>query len=221
MDKFYKLLADDLVHNWFTYKEGLNVDLLKFNPSGQCQPGGLYFTQLRYLDLWSNKHWTKIAAVTLPPDAQLYPEPCGTKWKADRLVLSDIRPLHEFLAELDETSLLEMLSGHHSLKTQFLIRHIRAPSEAVCCAAIQLNVRALKYIEEPSTAVLKYAVALDYRALHWVPWHLETDELCKLAIEQDFDAVWMVGQPSAPLRDFTLSKYPDKEGLLPNLWYLM
>lgn len=154
------------------------------------------------------------------PDAEVYTEPCGTKWKADRLVLSDIRPLDEFLAELDETSLLEMLSGHQDFNTQFLIRHIRAPSEAVCCAAIQLHVRALKYIEEPSTAVLKYAVALDYRALSWVP-NPQIDELCKLAIEQDFDAVWRVNHLTVMLRDFTLSKYPDKKGQLPIFWNLM
>lgn len=51
---FYKVLANDLIHNEFTCKLGFNIDTNKFNPNGKCQYGELYFTNiknvLRYLD---------------------------------------------------------------------------------------------------------------------------------------------------------------------------
>ena len=41
--KFVKLTNENECHNNFQYKDGLNVDTIKFNPTGLCQPGGLYF----------------------------------------------------------------------------------------------------------------------------------------------------------------------------------
>lgn len=37
---FYKILNSDLVHYGFTYREGLNVDVWRFDPEKQCGPGG-------------------------------------------------------------------------------------------------------------------------------------------------------------------------------------
>ena len=41
---YYKLVRDDYTHHNFTYKLGLNIDSIKFNPIDSCEPGGLYFT---------------------------------------------------------------------------------------------------------------------------------------------------------------------------------
>ena len=42
--KYYKIV-DPSGHNDMTYKEGLNTDPEPFNPSGDCEPGGIYFAQ--------------------------------------------------------------------------------------------------------------------------------------------------------------------------------
>jgi hypothetical protein len=72
MPKFYKLLAPDLCHHGFTYKAGLNVDTLPFDPSGDCKPGGLYYTTLEHLPHWYCAYWSRIADVTIPDDALTY-----------------------------------------------------------------------------------------------------------------------------------------------------
>jgi hypothetical protein len=41
--KFFKIV-NPKGHNGMVYKEGLNVDVLPFNPSGDCEAGGIYFS---------------------------------------------------------------------------------------------------------------------------------------------------------------------------------
>jgi hypothetical protein len=157
MSQFYKLLDSSLVHNGFTYKEGLNVDTVPFNPSGACQSGGLYFTTFEHVPRWKGINWTLIADVTLPPGANVYPEPCGTKWKADRLVLSNIRPFKSFLAALTEAQLLPWL---HTYPLQ-IFPELNNPSLDMCTAALAANSYVMKFID------------------------IQTEELCLLALEED------------------------------------
>ena len=42
--KYYKVVNSE-GHNGLIYKEGLNVDPKPFNPSGNCEPGGIYFAK--------------------------------------------------------------------------------------------------------------------------------------------------------------------------------
>lgn len=41
---FHKFLRHDLTHYGMTYKIGLNEDVLPFKPVGDCESGGLYFS---------------------------------------------------------------------------------------------------------------------------------------------------------------------------------
>ena len=46
----YRITNPKENHRGFQYKTGLNIDTLRFNPDGECNPGGLYFfdqTQLK------------------------------------------------------------------------------------------------------------------------------------------------------------------------------
>jgi hypothetical protein len=111
----YKLLHADLVHNDFTYKEGLNVDHLPFRAYGDCEPGGLYYTDLEHIGCWFYWDTTLIADVTVPDDARVHPGPRGDKWKADRLVLSNIRPIGPFLAQQPEALLFKWTFGQGNI----------------------------------------------------------------------------------------------------------
>jgi hypothetical protein len=84
--KYYKITVENERHREMVYKDGLNVDVEKFNPSGNCAGGGIYFSREDILAfLWCGV-WLR--EVTLPEDAQVYENPGEPKkWKADKVVL--------------------------------------------------------------------------------------------------------------------------------------
>ena len=88
MTKYYKILNEKENHRDFQYKTGLNVDTVPFNPSGKCQPGGLYFSEVKDIFVYLD-YGPYIREVVLPNDAKVYKEPCGTKLKADRIILKE------------------------------------------------------------------------------------------------------------------------------------
>ena len=47
---FVKLTNENCVHNGFTFKEGLNVDVLELNPKGECELKGLRFCKFIEVD---------------------------------------------------------------------------------------------------------------------------------------------------------------------------
>jgi len=49
---FFRWMNREKNHRGFQYKEGLNVDTLKFKPSGSCKRGGLYFASLSTIEKW-------------------------------------------------------------------------------------------------------------------------------------------------------------------------
>jgi hypothetical protein len=192
MPQFYKFLNDDLRHGLVVYKEGLNVDPLPFNPIGQCQPGGLYYTSLEHVPRWFKLFWTRIADVTVPDGARVYAEPCGTKWKADCLVLSNIRPVSEFLSTLDEATLCQMMSVN-SVMLSSLVNQ----TEAVCLAAVRQWGQAVHYVHDQTEAVCLAAVKQDRDALAFI--RNKTNAICLAAIEHDFGAIVHVPDPTQPL----------------------
>jgi hypothetical protein len=157
---WYKLLHADRRHNGVTYEEGLNVDPVPFNPTGSCQPGGLYFTHFDYIVYWwrSLDNCSHIAEVTVPPDARVYIEPCGMKLKADKIELSNIRPLGEFLDTLDEITLECMVKAAPGL-----LEYIQKQTEAMCLRAVVLNGRALQYVRNPTDAMRTEALQQERR----------------------------------------------------------
>jgi hypothetical protein len=168
--QFYKLLSDDLRHNGFQYKEGLNIDHVPFNPNGSCERGGLYYTSYEWIGSWHRNHWPLIANVTLPPDALVYPEPCGTKWKADRLVLSNIRPIGDFLAEQSEQQLITWLQ--QDIYGYDLLYHIDNQTRALCEIAVKKNGCNIKWVKPelltPELKELAKATACESCLTHFV-----------------------------------------------------
>ena len=84
--KYYKITNKDEKHNGMQYKTGLNVDILPFNPKGNCEPGGIYFSREDILAFLDYGCW--IREVKLPKDAQVYENPDKPKkWKANKVIL--------------------------------------------------------------------------------------------------------------------------------------
>ena len=88
--KFYKITNEEEYHYGLQYHTGLNVDILPFNPSGDCEPGGIYFSSKDILAFLDYGPW--IREVIIPEDAQVYENPgFPKKWKADKVILGERR----------------------------------------------------------------------------------------------------------------------------------
>ena len=86
MKNFYKVV-NPKGHNNMIYKEGHNVDILPFNPSGNCEPGGIYFSRediFAFIGYGEDLYEVK-------PVGEIYENP-GTpkKWKAHEVELTYI-----------------------------------------------------------------------------------------------------------------------------------
>jgi ankyrin repeat protein len=91
------------------YKTGLNVDILPFNPSGSCTPGGIYFAREDIFSFILYGKW--IREVRLPKGEQIYKNPGKPeKWKAHRVILGKRRKLTEgvCLKLLDEGASIDI-----------------------------------------------------------------------------------------------------------------
>jgi hypothetical protein len=147
---WYKLLNADFRHRGVTYKEGLNVDPVPFNPTGECEPGGLYFTHFDYVPYWWHRlePLLYIAEVTVPDDARVYIEPCNTKLKADKFVLSNILTLKEFFDTLDERTLEWMVTAAPGL-----LAYVDKQNEEMCLAAVRHNTYMFRYVKKVTARI--------------------------------------------------------------------
>jgi hypothetical protein len=68
----------------FQYHLGFSHNTEKFNPSGSCKNGGLYFTKMQHASAWKN-YGSYMAVLKLSPNFEYYTEPCGSKFKSDKL----------------------------------------------------------------------------------------------------------------------------------------
>ena len=164
--EFYKLTNKEEIHNSFQFKTGLNTDTVPFNPTSQCEPGGIYFTELQYVFNWVNygvKKMAKIRKVEIPADAQVYVE--KMKFKADKIILNDFELLDSFLEN--------------------------KMTEEICMAAVSQNGWALEYVpnELKTEEFCLAAVTQDGWSLYYVPKELKTEEICMAAVSQKFSAL--------------------------------
>lgn len=101
-NKFYKFLSEDLIQYDFKYSLGLNVDTNKFNPTGECSKGGLYFSDINNI-LSFYKFGPNIGIIEIPDDSQVYIE--NNKFKANKIELKNIL--------VNENEILKVLKYSH------------------------------------------------------------------------------------------------------------
>ena len=124
MDKspqtYYKVTNCLEIHNGYVYKDGLNILDKPFEKEGTCVKGGLYFTKLKYIDLYYG-FGVNLREVTLPdsdPDFLMVKDPEGKKYRANKIILGEKYSLFDpktyKLFDLDV------------VKNTFLINHVSA-----------------------------------------------------------------------------------------------
>jgi ankyrin repeat protein len=85
---YYKITNEFENHHGMQYKDGLNTDILPFNPHGTCTDGGIYFSREDILAFLDYGPW--IRRVTLPQGEPVYKDPGPIqKWKAHRVILGE------------------------------------------------------------------------------------------------------------------------------------
>lgn len=103
--KYWKITNQDEKHYDMQYRTGLNVDVLPFRPYGDCEPGGIYYSDTTHILAFLSTpcgpgKW--IREVTLPKGELTYENPRHPKkWKAHRVILGERKKITpEVIAEL-------------------------------------------------------------------------------------------------------------------------
>jgi len=176
---FYKILNKNECHNDLQYKTGLNIDPLKFNPSGDCEPGGIYFSREDILTFLDYGPW--IRKVTLPKDAQIYENPDEPKkWKADRVILGKREAINlKVIKRLIKEGANPQVNDDYPLRWAATYGYIKivkflsslfnsklSNNEALRCAAINGHIDIVKLLipvsKDNNTVALRYAAEKGY-----------------------------------------------------------
>lgn len=159
METYYKILNEQLNHHGFQYSLGLNVDFNEFNPSGSCHKGGLYFTTKENLFKFFD-FGIYIAEIEIPDDAQIYEDPNGDKYKADKIIIKSIK-----------------------LRDGMLLRYVKNKTPQICLEAVQLDGEALQFVENQTLEICLAAIRQNCHAIRFVKH--QTHELCMEAVKQN------------------------------------
>jgi len=180
---FVKFLKKSLTHNGFTYAPGLNTDTVPFYPFGSCQPGGLYFTELQYF-MDFTRFGSLVADVTIPDNARVYADPEGKKWKADCIVLSNIRPVFQIFNGKTYDEIKKCLE-YSGFALKFVDAEISASFPELCTLAVQQNKSTLEFVpdELKTVELCELAVRHNGYLLSEVPTHMRTKKMCEIAVQ--------------------------------------
>lgn len=172
---FYKILREDLTHHGFSYQHGLNVDTKPFEPCARCF-GGLYFSDLDHITQYL-EYGDLVARVTVPPNAHFIQEQPG-KFKADRVILSDLQPWRTWDIWNDATFV-----KHAVQQDAMVLEHVQHQTPELCLAAVQQDGYALQHVRHQTPKLCLAAVQQNSLALQFV--QKQTYKLCLAAIQQD------------------------------------
>ena len=203
---YVKLLKDDLTHNGYVYKEGLNSLPTDFLPYLNCG-GGFYFCKRADVSYWMCLYYycvqclkhTKdcwcddkiynrsnyklfdrlryFSYVILPPDARVIKGP--QTFKTDKLILTKIQPIEEFDWNIKDCSVMGSS-----------LRFIAEQTPELCLEAVKQNGAALAHVNAQTPELCLEAVKQNGAALAHVK--TQTPELCLEAVKQNGGALKFV-----------------------------
>jgi len=116
---FYKIINEDMTHNNFVYQCGKNIDTKKFNPKDEDQEGGLYFTTIDNLSLYTD-YGTKVGIINIDNDEDVW---CETnKFKVHTLLLVKIIPFDEFINSRNDDEIIKYVYWNYRVLKYVKIR---------------------------------------------------------------------------------------------------
>lgn len=184
---FYKCINPDYKHYNFTYKHGLNIDILPFQPIEECLPGGLYFTEFDKLFMYVDPK-CYICKVTIPDDASVYIE--KNKFKTDRIFVDLNNKIK--LGDLPHWNDIDFCNN--SVKQYgWLLKYVKEEfqTKELCEIAVLHGGNGLEYVCDKFHTEELYKLALKKAgcALQYVKKNLKTEELCLIAVKQYWWAI--------------------------------
>lgn len=192
--KYYKVMRQDLDHNGFIYKLGMNIDHLPFNPSGSCLSGGLYYTNLENIPLYST-YGTQIAEVV--PVGQIYADPGQdgkiTKWKTDKLFVKSIMSKEKWINNISEDEQICLIRTNSRLSME-LIRLIKKPSPEVIFIALQHDPYCIERIKSPTLIQQLMAISQTPHTIYSIKDPCIEAQL--LAVSKDGNMIAYIKNPS-------------------------
>ena len=161
---FYKFVGKNgnMINRGYQYKFGRNDLREKFNPSGKCSSGGLYFADKNNIVRFNN-FGDNLYEVGVPDDARVYEESCT--FKTDSIILKEIESYD--IVKHDK----------------YLLRYIKNQTPEICLEAVKQNGRALIYVKNQTPEICLEAVKQNGWALIYVK--NQTPEICLEAVKQD------------------------------------
>jgi hypothetical protein len=188
--KFYKITNKEEKHFDFQYKDGLNIDIHEFNPTDECEQGGLYFTELNNIKYYF-EFGIWIREVILPDDAQIYVE--NKKYKADKFILKEKMEINQLL-EWNDPDFCKSAVQQNGCALQYVKSEFQ--TEDICKLAVQQNGYAILYVNSEllTEDICKSAVQRHGCALQFIKPELLTEDICKLAVQQNGCALVYIRQ---------------------------
>lgn len=196
---FYKFINRNKIHKGFTYKQGLNVDTLPFNPTDTCRQGGLYFTTKDNI-FHFKKYGDYCCNIIIPDDAQCYVEKYAIK--ANKIIVESFREVHQMSEWFDEDFCISAVKQKWQaikyvkvmtpnvckqyVKIEGQTIYFTPQTDELCELAVTQNGMALKFINNKTNKINLIAVRENGLALQHVS--VQTEEICMVAIEQNPDA---------------------------------
>lgn len=188
-----KVVGDN--HNSFAYKLGVVKNNEEFNPSGNCQGGGLYFTDVKNVLSYFDHYGINIAILELLNDEKIYVE--GSKCKTNSFIVKNILSIRAFVEYLEQTDYENLMAF---IKSQpWALSYVENQTVEMCEQAVKNNWQALEYVKNQTEEICKLAVMNDHRqyshdnedyfilndqrALGLV--ENQTEEICKLSVKND------------------------------------
>ena len=171
---FVRLTNENENHNGFQYKTGLNIDIITFNPIGECNPGGLYFCEFlnfpSFLE-YNNKICKNIRKVKIPDDARIYIE--NNKYKTNKFILEEAKDIYS------DSDLCLKVVKHNGI----VLNCVKEQTYEICLEAVKQNGLALQYVKEQTREICLEAVKQNGLALQYVKE--QTREICLEAVKQN------------------------------------
>jgi hypothetical protein len=181
--KFYKLTNVNEYHNYFQYIDGYNEDIINFNPTGKCKPGGFYFTELNKIGLWIKYNLVSmkyIREVEILDYSLVYIE--ENKFKTNKFILKEKIPLENFIYWNDfDFCNISFKLNYHTL--QYINTSLQ--TEEMCKFALQKSIDCFKYIKLQTKELCKLAVEKNGLFLQYVNQYLQTNEIFTIAVKEN------------------------------------
>lgn len=197
--ELWKSLNPNLNHYNYVWHEGVNIDPLPWNPSGDCEAGGLYFTTWEHLH-----HFISIcefsddlvARVYLDDDEDVWQT--HRKYKAHKVTLGKITKIKDLpdkhyyeligwqfvgygLEEYDESrqheQWLKMVA-----KDGWVLEYVRHQDRDTCLVAVEQNGLTLRCVKNQDKEICLAAVKEDGDALRYVTD--QDEDICLAAVKQ-------------------------------------